>query len=129
MRFVDWKKEADSLIGIADSLPIIERYQNHELKDRKSVYDDIVAPRTDKHGGYHTENGIVVAQTQQCPHCQKHWVCRKGSGEVRGWCWNCSQATCGKKECHVCLPWAKRMEQMQKEERKKAIVDSYLIGG
>lgn len=116
-----------TLTGVTD-LSIAKQYALDELKDRKSIYDDIVAPRTDKHGGYFTEDGIVVAQTLQCCHCQKHWVVRKNSGEHRGFCWNCSQVTCGKPQCHVCLPWAKKMELMQKEERKRAIVDSYLTG-
>lgn len=102
----------------------------HNLKDRKSIYDDVCSPgATDKHGGWITHNGEVVCQTLQCCHCQKHWQVRRGSKEVRGFCRLCMQVTCGKEECVPCIPFEKKLDMIEAEERKRREVNSWLYIG
>ena len=100
----------------------------HELKDRQSLYDDVRAPRSDKHGGYIALNGAVVAQTLQCCHCQKHWVVRPNSGTIRGFCRMCMQVTCGKVECDPCIPFEKKLDMIEAAERQRREVDKWLTG-
>src|SRR5207249_4170147 len=88
----------------------------------KSIYDDVRAPRTDKHGGYIAIDGVVVAQTAQCGHCGAHWPIRPGSGEVRGVCRMCMRHLCGDPACdplgpNGCVPWEKRMEFIEAREK------------
>lgn len=98
----------------------------HNFKDRKSIYDDVSAPRTDKHGGYITLDGVVVTQTLQCCHCQKHWPVRKGSGVVRGFCRLCMQVTCGKAECEPCIPFEKKLDMIEAADRQRREVERWL---
>ena len=100
----------------------------HNLKDQKSIYDDVKAPRMGQRAGAITLDGVVVCETLQCCHCQKHWPLRKGSGETRGFCMNCMQVTCGKDSCVPCVPWLKKCEMIEAAEQKRRAVDSYLIG-
>ncbi len=97
-------------------------------KDSKSIYDDVKAPRTDKHGGYIALDGRVVCQTLQCCHCQKHFPVRKDSGVVRGFCSRHMQVTCGKEACNTCYDWEQHCADIERAEAKRRIVDSYLIG-
>lgn len=41
--------------------------------------------------------------TVQCKHCGRHWIWKKGSGNVRGWCFQCNGFFCGP-SCEVCVP-------------------------
>jgi hypothetical protein len=54
--------------------------------------------------------GSVVATTKQCCHCGNHFISKKGSGKMRGWCTKCSAITCGKIKCCVCVPFEKKLE-------------------
>lgn len=104
-------------------------YDLHQYKDKKSIYDDTRSPgHSDKHSGYITLDGVVAAQTLQCCHCQQHWIVRVGSGEVRGFCRNCMQVTCGKEQCLECIPFMKKLDMIEAEERKRREVASWLIG-
>src|SRR3954453_23786239 len=49
-------------------------------------------------------DGQEVAHTKQCCHCQMHFVCRKGSGKIRGYCFDCKKITCGAPACNVHVP-------------------------
>lgn len=59
-------------------------------------------------------NGVQVATTLQCPHCMGHFVSRKGSGHLRGFCMKCMGVTCGKRECIPCIPFMKEFEKSLK---------------
>ena len=59
-------------------------------------------------------DGREVAQTKQCPHCQEHFISQKGSGKLRGFCMRCMAVTCGKQACHVCIPFEKKIEALEK---------------
>ncbi len=59
-------------------------------------------------------DGQEVAHTKQCPHCQAHFVSRKGSGKLRGFCTKCMAVTCGKPSCHTCIPFEKQIEAMER---------------
>jgi len=98
------------------------------FKDQKSIYDDVAAPRMGRKTGAITLDGVVVCETLQCCHCQKHYPLRKGSGTTRGFCMNCMQVTCGKEQCVPCLPFLKRCEMIEQAEQKRRVVDSYLSG-
>ena len=69
-----------------------------------------------KPAGFIVIDGVTVADTLQCVHCQAHWVPMKGSGIVRGFCMNCMGPVCGKK-CATCTPIKKRIEQAEKRGR------------
>lgn len=51
--------------------------------------------------------------TDQCCHCGKHWRVRPGSGNVRGYCFNCMGSICGPK-CQECYPLEKQIDDMEK---------------
>lgn len=56
-----------------------------------------------------------VGHSMQCPHCNAHFLSRKGSGAHRSWCNNCAAVTCGKKECvEKCAPWEKQMCEIER---------------
>ncbi len=97
-------------------------------KDQKSIYDDVVAPRMGLKAGSIVIDGVVVCETLQCCHCQKHFPVRKDSGILRGFCRNHMKVTCGKAECNPCMDWETRCELIEAAERKRRIVDSYLSG-
>ena len=55
-----------------------------------------------------------VGQALQCPHCQMIWQLQPGSGKVRGFCFRCNAATCGKQGCDArCEPWEAQLERME----------------
>ena len=100
----------------------------HRLKDQKGFYGDVVAPRTDKHGGYVALDGVVQCQTQQCCHCPAHWVVRKGSGIIRHFCPKCHQVTCGNYFCQpqFCKTWEQKMDEIEAADRRRREVESWL---
>jgi len=59
-------------------------------------------------------NGVEVAHTLQCPHCNAHFISRKGSGHRRTYCMLCNAVTCGHPDCDRCIPWEKKMELMER---------------
>lgn len=64
-------------------------------------------------------DGRQVADTHQCCHCDQHFVSVKGSGIRRGFCMNCMHVTCGAPECHPCIPFLKKLEQMEQKDRAR----------
>jgi hypothetical protein len=66
-----------------------------------------------KVGGTILINGQAVADTQQCCHCGGHFVMKKGSGKLRGYCQKCGKITCGKFECCKCVPFEKKLELVE----------------
>lgn len=57
-------------------------------------------------------DGQTVADTQQCVHCGGHFVVRRGSGKIRGWCQRCGGPTCGP-QCMTCVPFEKWLKQVE----------------
>lgn len=55
-----------------------------------------------------------VAVTLQCCHCDCHFISVKGSGNIRGFCTRCFKITCGAKACDPCIPFEKKLEQIEK---------------
>ena len=53
----------------------------------------------------------------QCCHCDAHFAIVKGSGKIRGFCTRCMQSTCGRPECHECVPFEKKLEQVEAGKR------------
>ncbi len=98
------------------------------LKDAGGDFTDAAAPINNRHGGYIALDNKVIGETKQCPHCQGHWVYRKGSGRVRHFCPKCMQSTCGRPQCHpdFCMPWEKQMEAIERADRKRREVESWL---
>lgn len=54
-------------------------------------------------------DGRQIASTLQCCHCGRHFVSRKGSGVVRGFCLSCGHVTCGASKCDICIPFEKQL--------------------
>lgn len=65
------------------------------------------------HGAWMVD-GIEVASTLQCPHCDAHFVSLRDSRVERLWCSHCSAVTCGKPECNVCIPYMRKLEILEK---------------
>lgn len=55
-------------------------------------------------------DGVEVASTRQCVHCQQHFISVRGSGALRGFCRNCMGDTCGAPKCDRCLPAEKKLD-------------------
>lgn len=70
-----------------------------------------------KADGYIIVDGVEVAKTYQCCHGGEHFEYVKGSGATRGFCMNCMKMTCGRPECHACVPFEKKLEQIEKAAR------------
>lgn len=66
-----------------------------------------------QHGAWIVD-GIEVASTMQCPHCDGHFVSMRDSGIERGWCSGCGAVTCGKPECAPCVPFLRKMEAIER---------------
>jgi hypothetical protein len=62
-------------------------------------------------------SGVFEGDTRQCVHCGGHWLYQPGSGNVRGFCFNCNGHFCGP-ECEECIPEEKQLDIM--EGTKKA---------
>lgn len=58
-------------------------------------------------------DGHQVADTAQCVHCGGHFVMRRGSGVLRGWCRKCSGMVCGP-GCAACIPFEQRLDLAEK---------------
>jgi hypothetical protein len=63
----------------------------------------------------------VVATTRQCCHCGNHFIMVKGSGRLRGWCMKCHGITCGNIECCPCIPFEKKLEEVEAGKRTHLI--------
>jgi len=72
--------------------------------------------------GTFLENGQEVADTHMCCHCGRHWVFRAGSGKRRGWCFNCNSMHCGRKECSSCIPFMKKIEEIEAGKRRSILI-------
>lgn len=69
-----------------------------------------------KPAGHILIDGVTVADTLQCVHCNGHWVPIRGSGIVRGFCTNCMGPVCGPR-CAACTPFERRLDQAEKRGR------------
>lgn len=74
-------------------------------------YGDALARR--KPSGAILVDGQQVADTVQCVHCGGHFVMRKGSGRVRGWCATCTGMICGPR-CAQCVPLEQRLDRAER---------------
>lgn len=73
--------------------------------------------RVNEEDGIIIVNGTTVATTKQCVHCGNHFAMVKGSGKVRGFCQKCHGITCGKIECCTCIPFEKKLEEIESGKR------------
>ncbi len=55
-------------------------------------------------------DGVVVADSLSCPHCNAHFLSVKGSGVQRSWCPRCHAVCCGREECMVCIPFEAKLD-------------------
>ena len=78
---------------------------------RGDAYDDAVA--VSKPAGAIILDGAHVADTQQCCHCGRHFIVRRGSGRTRGWCLCCGKVTCGAPQCDACVPTERQLLIME----------------
>jgi len=65
-------------------------------------------------------DGVQVADTLQCVHCQAHFVVVKGSGRTRGHCYLCQGPTCSP-QCANCYPAQKQLEDEERRAAKLAL--------
>ncbi len=63
---------------------------------------------TDMHG-----KTIWEGEVRQCMHCQYTWKYEPGSGNLRGFCYNCGGHICGRKQCATCYHKEQRIEDME----------------
>ena len=75
------------------------------------TFKDVVSIRS-PHGAILVD-GQHVADTLQCVHCGAHWIPRKGSGIIRGFCKKCMGPICGP-SCSRCVPQEKMLEMMER---------------
>lgn len=78
-----------------------------------------------------SDKPVLEAATLQCVHCGGHWVPRKGSGIVRGFCLNCNGPICGH-GCAKCVPVEQMLENIEKgrpEDYKPIIVPTSFNDG
>ena len=72
-------------------------------------------------GGYAVTTGVggevEEYDTFTCPHCNGVCFIRPGSGKQRGYCFRCNLPTCGKKRCGACVPFERKMEEMEARHR------------
>ena len=66
--------------------------------------------RAREHGAV-VADGVQVASTHQCGHCNRHFVLVAGEA---GFCRNCMQTTCGQKCCDDCMPFEKKLDLYEK---------------
>lgn len=66
-----------------------------------------------KEAGIIIIDGQQVASTKQCPHCGGHFIMKKGSGKIRGFCMKCHEVTCGALGCCKCVPFEKKLELVE----------------
>lgn len=66
-------------------------------------------------------DGRVVADTFFCVHCGCHFTKKLGTdgrwrnpgGHVDSFCLKCMGPTCGRGQCDPCMPFEKKLEQME----------------
>lgn len=58
-------------------------------------------------------DGVTVADTLQCVHCNAHWIVRTGSGITRGFCTRCMGPVCGPR-CATCRPFERWLESVER---------------
>lgn len=62
-------------------------------------------------------DGVLERDTLQCCHCNRHYTVRPGSGKRRGWCTLCGSTTCGAAACLPCVPFEKKLDQIERSAR------------
>ena len=61
--------------------------------------------------------------TLTCPHCNGVSIIRPGSGTKRGFCFRCDKPTCGKEPCLNCIPFERKLEEMEGRYRLRKALD------
>ena len=78
-------------------------------------------------GGYAVTTGlwgeVEEYDTFTCPHCNGVCVIRPGSGTQRGYCFRCNLPTCGREHCISCIPFERKMEEMEARYRLRRALD------
>jgi len=78
-------------------------------------------------GGYSVITGVwgevEECDTYTCPHCNGVCFIRPGSGTQRGYCFRCNLPTCGKERCMTCIPFERKMEEMEARYRLRRALD------
>jgi hypothetical protein len=60
-------------------------------------------------------DGVEIASTLQCCHCNAHFISRRGSGQQRGFCMRCGRVTCGRRKCDSCKPFERWLEEVERK--------------
>ena len=78
-------------------------------------------------GGYAITTGlwgeVEEYDTFTCPHCNGVCVIRPGSGTQRGYCFRGNLPTCGREHCMTCIPFERKMEEMEARYRLRRALD------
>lgn len=69
------------------------------------------------------ERSTVKYDSYLCCHCQKICTVVPGSGKKRGFCMKCMKPTCGGPNCHRCVPFEKRLEEMESKRSIHKMLD------
>ena len=83
----------------------------HLIKTSERASGDIIL--TSKDTGFK-----IREETRRCVHCRYTWVVgSKLDRKLTGWCFNCNDVTCGRKECGSCRHYMKKIEAVEKAGR------------
>ena len=78
-------------------------------------------------GGYCIITGewgeVEEIDTFTCPHCNAIQLIRPGSGTQRGYCFRCNKPTCGKEGCLTCVPFERKLEEVEQRYRLQKAMD------
>ena len=78
-------------------------------------------------GGYAITTGLwgegEEHDTFTGPHCNGVCVIHPGSGTQRGYCFRCNLPTCGREHCMTCIPFERKMEEMEARYRLRRALD------
>lgn len=81
----------------------------------RSIHQYDRATYDDRHySGTILLDGVEVAQTLMCIHCNQHFLNIRIPGKARGWCSNCNAPVCHKPECDTCVPFMQMIENIEK---------------
>lgn len=69
------------------------------------------------------DDGAVERDTLQCVHCNCHFTVQPGSGTERGFCGRCFGPTCGRGGCDVCIPFERKLEEIERRDALRRSVE------
>jgi len=66
------------------------------------------------------EHAMFEADTVHCAHCNRAWFIKatdRAKADLGHHCLNCDAPVCSRKECEVCVPFLKKLEEYEARAR------------